>query len=644
MTFSGSKYSELWVCFEPPSAEIPSNVIVLGFMNPEKDAVYEKSLGNRYINGRNIVQIIREKARGTYTNLTAEMASTPCILGKTLRQALKGNDGFSLWWFLRVSAKDSVHINSPYTPMLRLYSIKAIANQYGVKDIHLFGAKSSFSSCLEQSFRVHIHRVKGNQKINLRSFLEKFPLLYGLVERLDFAIKELHKLIILKKLTHSFNIKLDVGLQGFWDLSFKHSANPELRDIYFSDLPERLRKIGYSVGWLTYLCYAGKGIPLKKLIYESTKYPEVILLQRYLRGIDVLYSVTKIRAIIALLSFLLSSKFKSLFIRDGLNLYPLFKKQLIISIFGKDVPYHELTSLAYKRACNDLRPKIILTFQEMFPFCRSIYAGVRQTMYPLKVFAAQHAAYCSDKTIGILVKDVELDGRADGFKMPLPDVFFVMGKLTRTIFLNNGFPDSRVILTGGLRYQHLQIINNRLKKKPPTSLTILLISSMNEHYDLDMCEAVYVATAEIPFIQLRLREHPLYRITHFDNFQRFKSRIEISTNSQQKDLTDADIIIFTYSSLAEEALLMGIPVWQWLWAGFNASVFNDIPVIPIFSSVNELREAIIRFMDNPDSYYPTEEIKRKVLNDCFGPFPEKASEVISDEIVRQMKDLEYFHK
>ena len=126
MTSSDGKYSELWVCFEPPSIEIPSDVIVLSFMSPEKEVDYKRLLGDRFINGRNITQLVREEARGTYTNLIAEMASTPCVFGRTLRQLLKGKDGVSRWWYLKASFKDSVHINSPYTPILRLYSVKLV--------------------------------------------------------------------------------------------------------------------------------------------------------------------------------------------------------------------------------------------------------------------------------------------------------------------------------------------------------------------------------------------------------------------------------------------------------------------------------------------------------------------------------------
>ena len=637
MSISSHPYSELWVCFEPPDIEIPPNILLLSFMSPESEIKYEGVLGTRFINGRKVVQGIRRQAREAYVNLIAEMASTPCIFGKTLRQAMKGKDGISRWWYLRASSKDSVNVDSPYTPILRLYSIKTIAEQRNINHIRLFGAKRSFSLCLRKSFNVYLQRHECRQKLNIRSFLRRFPVFYGLAVRIVFTVTELYKLIILKSIPSLSNNRLDVAFQGFWDWSFTGKTNFKLRNIYFSDLPERLRKMGYSVGWFCYLEKFKKRTSYKKLVCETEKFSEIILIERYLKTADVLRAAFQFKYVLIVLAFLLSGKFRLLFIKDGLNLYPLFRNQIIWSIFGKDILLNELICIAVRNACRDIKPKIILTFQELFLACRPIYAGARQGKYPLKVFAAQHAAYCTDKTLGTLVKDIELNGTPDDCNIPVPDGIFVMGELSQSIFHKNGFPDERVIISGGLRYQHVKIANNVSRKNSTISLSILLISSMNEYLDIDMCKAVCAATKEMPFVHLRIREHPFYRISHLEGFERFRSRIEVSTNTQQEDLAGTDLIIFTYSSFADEAILMGIPIWQWLWAGFNASVFLDIPIIPVFGSVNELRESIRKFMDNPDPYYPTEETKRKVLKECFGPAPEMASEIISNEIVKEMK-------
>ena len=76
-----------------------------------------------------------------------------------------------------------------------------------------------------------------------------------------------------------------------------------------------------------------------------------------------------------------------------------------------------------------------------------------------------------------------------------------------------------------------------------------------------------------------------------------------TTGTLEEDLNNADLVLFTYSSVAEEAFLKGIPVWQWVPAGFNGSVFWRIQVIPNFSQVEKLNKALFQFVKSPNYFY-----------------------------------------
>jgi hypothetical protein len=99
-----------------------------------------------------------------------------------------------------------------------------------------------------------------------------------------------------------------------------------------------------------------------------------------------------------------------------------------------------------------------------------------------------------------------------------------------------------------------------------------------------------------------------------------------------EDLQAADLVLFTQTGLGEEALLRGIPTWQWLWPGFNTSPFLDVPVIPTFTSVQALRRELLAFLKNPTPYQPAVATQRRVLQECFGSDPSAASVRMADAI------------
>ena len=557
MNTGETKYSELWVCFKLPCQDPPPDSLILGFMGPEAELEFEKSFGERFINGRLVAQMVREAARKAYLAVSVQLAATPCLFGKTLRQMLKGKDGISRWWYHLTSRKECVDPNDPYSLIIQLYCVKSIAEENGITQIKLFGARRSFASCLQNAFCISLH-----QRTDKLQFLTRlYRLLYGFLGRIYFIFYRLCVLIIIKWLPSHDARKFDVMLQAFWDWSITPESDTGLKDRYFADLPRRLRNMGYSVGYLGILSPKyqiwQRGRSLRKVASDSIKHPEVILLERYLSLYDVLRVGLNMSYLMAWVMFSFSARFKLLFIRDGLDLYPLFKDPLVRSFLGNSIPYYELVSLAAKRACYSLEPKIILTFLEFFLISRSIYVGAKQASSETIVFAAQHAGYCSDKTYGVLDQLFELDGHPDSCPMPVPDGIFAMGELSYDMWIKNGFSEDQVILSGGLRYEHVRIKEKYPGERLSETLSILLIGGMNEYIDFDMCEAVHAATKEMDSVLLTFRNHPSYHITDMEDFRRFESRIKVSRGSVAEDLSKADLIIFTHSSLPDEALLSG---------------------------------------------------------------------------------------
>ncbi len=144
-----------------------------------------------------------------------------------------------------------------------------------------------------------------------------------------------------------------------------------------------------------------------------------------------------------------------------------------------------------------------------------------------------------------------------------------------------------------------------------------MMCSLNIELELEMVDAVCAAVRGVDDIELSLRNHPFLRVEQDRGFAKYKDRIELTQDSLEEDLSKADLVLFSYSTVAEEAFLKGKPVWQWLPMGFNGSALAEAVAIPQFGSVVSLRQALRDFCTNPDRFLPSPEIRQVALERFF---------------------------
>jgi hypothetical protein len=245
----------------------------------------------------------------------------------------------------------------------------------------------------------------------------------------------------------------------------------------------------------------------------------------------------------------------------------------------------------------------------------------------------QHASYSREKTIFRLHPEIEFHGKPDNCSIPKPDYIFAMGELGKEIFQEYGFANHDIFLTGSARYEHIRtdpIV--KTERRSPNTFNLLIVTSLDRDSEMDMVDAVYFASKDLPCIKLFLRNHPFARMEEHPLFQPMKESITITNAPLEDDLQNTDLIMFSYSTVAEEALIRGVPVWKWCFAGHNASAFREIEAIPTFYSVSELRESLKEFIDNPVPFILEEKTRNNVLNKCFYKADGKASERITCKI------------
>ncbi len=617
--------SELWVCFEPPVEAPSGDVVVLSFLAPGADEVMEERCGPRYVSGRALIQDVRQRARSEYVRLIARIGATPCLAGRTLRQALQGRGEYSRWWFLDITEKDCLwDEDTIFLTLLQLIAVQELRERYRVDRVTLHGAAPMFAAAMGQRAPEH-----GALADLARA------LVFGLIGRLRLFAEFVGAWWTLRRLPMPVGEHCDVLLQGYWDWTIRPAPQGGIQDRYFADLPSRLAARGLSAGWLAscepHLEPWQRGRKRRDVLAASCAHPDVTLLERYVTPGDAARTVSDLRDPVHVTRVVYGRAFKELCRVDGYDLYTLVRRQLLRAAWGATVCRLQLVAAATARACRRLRPDVVLTAFELFMRSRALHAGVRACSPRAHVWAAQHAGYSSDKTLGVFHPDIEVRGTPDGCAVPAPDGIFVMGDLSRRIWEENGFAREHVVLTGGLRYQGVRI-EPRAARAPGGPVTLLLAGGMCEAAHLDLCDAVISATTGLESVRLHWRDHPLYLFSQRQAFRRFRGSITVTSSTLEEDFQAADLVLFSQTGLAEEALLRGIPTWQWQWPGFNTSPFLDVPVIPSFTSVGALRREVQAFMQDPARYQPTLETQRRVLHECFGPNPAGASAGIADAI------------
>ena len=357
----------------------------------------------------------------------------------------------------------------------------------------------------------------------------------------------------------------------------------------------------------------------------------IVILQSELNFRDLLRSLFNFKPLLGLLRLWKHAQFRHAFAVERFNVFSFFREGLVAGVLDSGIPYGDLVAVATERACRRVAPSVTFSFLEHFPYARAHYEGVRRGGLGTVNYTVQHASYCSEKTFLFLDPELEFSGEPDGCAVPHPHFVLAMGTFAQELFLECGYEHGQVIVTGSPCYD--RIMNGDLMAKSAHSVkkevSLLLVGGMAVYPDLEMIDAACEVAKSMPELSVSFRKHPLSRIK--------QDRVRVTKGTLDEDVRSADIILFTYSTVAEEAFITGCPVWQWLPQGFNASALSEVVSIPRFGSVASLYEAILSYRSDPTKYIPDEAARRLVLSRLFNRADRQAASRIAGLVSGTLK-------
>lgn len=616
------------------SPTLPPGSVVLSFLSPAEERQLADSTGATISYGREAAVCIKPAAIRLYRELVAEMGAVRCAGAQSVRTRLCRGGATSAWWYHPVALRDAEGAPQ-FGWIVQILCVVRVMSDLGCDSFRLVGAPDAV--------RATLARQNTGAWIG---YVRRPPWLYAMATRLSYLGRFLRQKWTLKLLDRAPTRRFDIVLQGFWDWSFRLSPDGRgYADRYFKRVPELINQGAAHVGYFAWLDPdfepSQRGRSLRDILRPLAGRDDVEILQSHLGVGEVLRHLLDFSAYRVLQQAMQAPEFRGVFEREGINWLPLFRPALRDGALNQMIPHFSLVARATARAASAHQPQLSLTFLEHFPHSRAHYAGMRQALPGVENWSMQHAGCGREKTFYFLHAGLEFHGGDDGCSVPHPDRVLVMGELGRAVFLECGYIDAQVVLAGSARYDHI-----RRKPEPTlecsesasrTNLHILLACSLEVQIEISMVEAACEAARDVEGLHLRLRNHPTSRVDAHRRFARLRGSVEVSANTLADDIAWADIVVYSYSTVAEEALVQGKAVWQWLPLGFNGSALAEAVSIPQFGSVPRLRAAFAAACAGSGNLRVTRSVREDALQKLFAPADGRAAERIAQMCLAQLR-------
>lgn len=627
---------DIHVLWQKPVQPLPSGAVAISFLFPSDEHALVTAWGGELLYGRELVRESAAAARRIYCQLVAQVGVAKLDSGETLRNSMRQGDEASHWWFHGVAARDSEGAPQ-FGWILHVLAVQQAVKETGADGLVLHGPPAGLAALLARTVKTTIVGEAVSKSGRLVTAGR------GIAARLRFFSEAVQHWFVLRRHYRLPTTQFEIALSSFWDWGVSLGESPsDFVDRYFKRIPALLRgrgRYGYFAWFDPHAEPRQRGRSWREVLLPAIGRDDVVLLQAYLSFGDIARAVLNFRALWSIYLLFSSNKAAEIFVVEGTDWRPLLEQELWRGAANANIPKCRLVALATKRAAKAHRPRVTLTFLEHFLHARAHYDGIRQSKVGALNCTMQHAGCARDKTFYYLHPDIEFAGQPDGCAVPHPDRVFVMGSLGRQVFLECGYKHAQVVMSGSARYDHILATAPALLIAPSAqgTLNVLIACSLETSTEVALAEAAGLAARGLPGLKLRMRNHPVRRVDEDPRFWPFRSEIEVSSGSLNADLTWAHVVLYSYSTVAEEAFLHGKSAWQWLPTGFNGSALVEAVDVPQIASVAALRDRFERASVNGVGQRPSAGDRRQAVEYLFHPADGRAAERICADLLAAAK-------
>jgi hypothetical protein len=352
------------------------------------------------------------------------------------------------------------------------------------------------------------------------------------------------------KLNYRVHYKKDIDYVTLATLLSRRTfrTDGEYRDSFFGILPEYFSKKELSVLVFAYLYDDIYGTLLKMKQMSNESGVTITPLQANLSFFDIINCF-----LVSIYYYFFFPEIKGDFVIDGLNVESLIKNTVRAEMksgsFFESLEFY----LATKTLLNKARIKSFFYPFENRPIEKMMLLALRKYAPKTEVVGFQHANITL-KHLAYYFTESEIE------ITPLPDVIVTMGKTTKDILVNICNVPENIIKVGcGLRQNSKKIdLNLEYNLKKISSVLVVLSTNIEEY----VRSLLFLNDVELTDFNVQIRPHPAIP---FQNCLKIMPPLKFKYYYDPKISLEeafkwADLIVYTSSTIAIEALLYGKPV------------------------------------------------------------------------------------
>ncbi|MEM4396780.1 MAG: hypothetical protein QXR30_03955 [Candidatus Woesearchaeota archaeon] len=439
----------------------------------------------------------------------------------------------------------------------------------------------------ENKYKFNTYNLKINNKIIFYLWL-----IYGSLKE---NIKFLKSMLLSKFLFYKYN-NLQF-IQTFNNLILLHSfinknsllSDGNIKDNFYGELSNYLNKNGYRVVYL-----------LNDVLFFENKKKIIEWLGKTNIPVVFIYYIVSIKDIFLSVLFSLSYIFCS-FSNFRFRNYDI---SFLFSLFYKSLSRSQLTNWSYiyyfslkKLKMLNILPKAIIDIYEGHFWERALRVSKNRHKMKTKIFGINSSAFSKNNV-----------SMFSSFDNELPDKILCSSELYKSTLNNFGIPDEKIEVIGSFRYAKLvenvekKIKNNLYTKRILSIKTIGIIFPLKYEIAEELLLRI-VNTFYNSEYKIRLFFHPFTasKFNVYVNSLSLPKNFSISEKSFYDIYQEIDLVICAFTTMALEALALGIPVIEIereLGIDFGILDFQEIGVKraksnnDIINIINELNDTL----------------------------------------------------
>jgi len=347
------------------------------------------------------------------------------------------------------------------------------------------------------------------------------------------------------------------------------------RDIYFGSLGERLAQKGISV---RYLLDVIPTLWYPHLVHAAWKNRiDFLLLEDYISWPDLFASICRV--------WRLPSQITNIPVFGGLDITAIIREELYNERYTSMGEHAFLCYRVGKRMGRALKVNnFIFTYENQA--CQKLFVLAFRKYSPKTTLTGYVHTYAMPMYTLYSISENEKDF------VPLPDKIIVNGEQSKNVLVDCGYPEYRVFIGGALRYTYF---GSKIPVKPVKNncFDVLVAASVSINESVELIEKCLEAFSGKPAFNLIIKMHPTLPFSKIaDYFPVLPENARVSEIPVQNLLTHVDLVLYTSSTVAIEAVAMGVPVIHVKSDHIiDMNFFDGESVIPSLSDPEEIAHA-----------------------------------------------------